>query len=146
MIEHHEEYMREALKEAKKGDAPFGAVIVDPEGKIVSRGHDTVKTSCDPTAHAEVSAIRDVCKRLQSRKFDGYYCYSTSEPCVMCMAACLKAGIDNFYYGASIETTANLYIRAEYTAKQFRKFKVHLVGGILEDECLKQRISNGGDA
>jgi tRNA(adenine34) deaminase len=141
----HEKFMREALKEAELGDAPFGAVIVSPDGKIVSRGYDNVDSSNDPTAHAELTAIRTLCKKNKSRNFQGYYCYSTSEPCAMCMAACLKAKINNFYYGISMEKSANLYIRAKYTASKFRKFKVNLKGGILEKECLAQRLKKGGD-
>lgn len=57
----------------------------------------------------------------------------------MCMAACLKASINNFYYGAPMEKTANLQIRARYTASKFKKFKVNLTRGILEKECLEQR-------
>jgi len=141
----HEEFMREAMKEAEKGDAPFGAVIVSPEGKIVSRGHDSVLRSDDPTAHAELTAIRSLCKKARSRDFRGYYCYSTSEPCAMCMAACLKAKISNFYYGAPMEKAANLHIRAKYTASKFRGFKVNIVGNILKKECMAQRIMNGGN-
>ena len=140
----HEKFMREALKEANKGDAPFGAVIVNQVGEIVSRAHDNVIRSNDPTAHAELTTIRKLCKKTKNRNFEGYYCYSTSEPCAMCMAACLKAKINNFYYGAPIEKSANLYIRAKYTASKFRKFKVNLVGGILKKECIEQRL-NGRD-
>jgi len=141
----HEKFMREALREAEKGDAPFGAVIVNPEGKIVSRGHDNVITNNDPTAHAELTAIRKLCKKTKNRNFKGYFCYSTSEPCAMCMAACLKAKINNFYYGAPMEKSANLYIRARYTASKFRKFKINLIGGILKKDCMEQRLSAGGD-
>jgi tRNA(adenine34) deaminase len=141
----HEKFMREALTEANKGDAPFGVVIVSSTGKIVARGHDNVLRSNDPTAHAELTAIRELCKKTKNRNFKGYYCYSTSEPCVMCMAACLKAKINNFYYGAPIEKSANLYVRAKYTASKFRKFDVNLVGGILKKECIQQRLDNGGD-
>jgi len=135
----HEKFMKEALKEAEKGDAPFGAVIVSPSGKIVSRGHDNVITSNDPSAHAELTAIRKLCKKAKKRDFQNYSCYSTSEPCVMCMAACLKAKINNFYYGAPMEKSASLQIRAKYTAGKFRKFKVNLIGDILKKECSEQR-------
>lgn len=135
--------MTEALNEAKKsiklGNAPFGAVIVSPVGKIVSRGHDTVRTSRDPTAHAELSAIRKLCKRTKRRTYRDYSCYSTSEPCLMCLAACLKARLNKFYYGAPMEKTASLYIPAKDIIKKFKKFKVQLKGKILEKECLEQR-------
>lgn len=139
----HKLYMKAALKEAKKavsgGNLPFGAVIISPAGKIVSKGHDTVNISYDPSSHAEISAMRKLCKKSKKTDFKGYYCYSTSEPCVMCMAACMKAGINNFYYGAPMEKDASLYIRAYHVARSYRKFKVKVVGGILEKECIRQR-------
>jgi tRNA(Arg) A34 adenosine deaminase TadA len=135
----HIKYMREAMKEAEKGDFPFGAVIVNPEGKIVSRSHDSVLTEYDPTAHAELTAVRALCRKTKSRDFKGHYCYSTSEPCAMCMAACLKAKINNFCYGAPMEKEAGLIIRAKYVASRFKKFKVNITSGILEQECIRQR-------
>ena len=138
-----EKFMKEALKEAEKakleGNSPFGAVIVSPGGKIVSRGHDMISSSFDPTAHGEIVAIRKLCKKEKNRNFSGYACYSTSEPCPMCLAACLKTKINSFYYGAPMEKSAKLYIPAEYVISKFRAFKVNLVGGILEKECLEQR-------
>lgn len=144
----HEQFMRAALREAEKsvekGNGPFGAIIVSPEGEIVARAHELVKTTGDPTAHAEVSAVRELCVRTGKKNFRGYYAYTTSEPCPMCVAAMLKAKIDHFVYGAQMEETASLPIRAEEIVKKYRQFTPELMGGVLEGECLRQRIAAGG--
>ena len=83
-------YMEEALKEAKKaaamGEIPIGAVIVK-DGEIIGRGHNETETGCDPTAHAEIVAIRQAAKRLGGWKLPGCSMYVTIEPCSMCAGA-----------------------------------------------------------
>lgn len=79
---------------------PFGAVIVK-DGKIVGEGWNKVTSSNDPTAHAEVSAIRDACKNLDSFMLNGCEIYSSCEPCPMCLSAIYWARLDYLYYGAS---------------------------------------------
>lgn len=79
-------YMEEAIEEAKIGTAnreggPFGAVIVDKTGSIISRGHNQVLSTNDPTAHAEIVAIRQACKNLNTKDLSEYILYSTCEPC-----------------------------------------------------------------
>lgn len=139
--------MLEALKESKRsidsGDGPFGAVIVNPEGEIVSRAGCSVISDNDPTSHAEVNAIRKLCSSEGIRNFRGYYLYSTTEPCALCMFTCLKSGIDNIYYGAEHQRNASLIVRADYMVNRFKKFNVNLVGGILEQRCLDQRNKAG---
>ena len=82
--------MEEALKEAKKaaamGEIPIGAVIVK-DGEIIGRGHNETETGCDPTAHAEIVAIRQAAKRLGGWKLPGCSMYVTIEPCSMCAGA-----------------------------------------------------------
>lgn len=100
-------FMEEALTEAYKGIArkdggPFGSVIV-LDGEIIGRGHNLVLLNNDPTAHGEVSAIRDACKHMNSPHLDGAVLYTTSYPCPMCLAAMMWAHIDQFYYGCTVE-------------------------------------------
>ena len=79
------------------GGGPFGAVIVK-DGKIISTGGNTVTIDNDPTAHAEMNAIRRACSRVGNFKLDGCVIYSSCEPCPMCLSALYWAGISRIYY------------------------------------------------
>ena len=82
------------------GDQPFGAVVVK-NGKIVGWGPSRVVSDTDPTAHAEMVALRDAAKRLGTRDLSGCTMYSTSHPCPMCEAGAYWAGIDRFIHGTT---------------------------------------------
>ena len=97
-----EEAAREALVGIKNKDGgPFGAIITDKDGNIVGRGHNMVIANNDPTAHAEVMAIRDACNKLKTHDLSDYYIYSSCEPCPMCLSAIVWSNIKVLYYGAS---------------------------------------------
>jgi guanine deaminase len=98
----HESFLKMAVEEAFRGlrageGGPFGAIIVR-DGKIIGKGHNTVLKSNDPTAHAEVNAIRHACRRLQSHHLSGAAIYSNFEPCPMCLAAIYWADIRSLYF------------------------------------------------
>ncbi len=97
-----EELMREAIRlsveNVKNGGGPFGAVIAR-EGRIVATGTNRVTPDCDPTAHAEVSAIRAAAKALGSFDLSGCEIYTSCEPCPMCLGAIYWARLDRMYYG-----------------------------------------------
>lgn len=99
-----ERWMREALEEAKKaeaiGEVPIGAVIVR-DGEIVGRGYNRRETDRDPTAHAEMIAIRKAAERLGGWRLIGCSLYVTLEPCPMCAGAILQSRIERVIYGAS---------------------------------------------
>ena len=96
------EYMRLAALMAEEsvanGGGPFGAVIVR-DGEIVGRGANSVTRDNDPTAHAEVNAIRNACRNLDTFSLKRCVIYSSCEPCPMCLSAIYWAGIDRIYYG-----------------------------------------------
>lgn len=95
------EAIRLSLEKMREGcGGPFGAVIVK-EGKIIGRGWNRVTTSNDPTAHAEVVAIREACAALNSFRLEGCELYSSCEPCPMCLAAIYWARLDRLYFAAS---------------------------------------------
>ena len=105
-------YMAIACNEARKGieqghGGPFGCVIVK-NGKIVGKGHNRVLVDNDPTAHGEITAIRDACRNLNTHDLSGCDLYTTGEPCPMCMAAIMWARIQNVYYGKSLEENSAL--------------------------------------
>jgi tRNA(Arg) A34 adenosine deaminase TadA len=96
--------MDEALKEARlaesRGEVPVGAVVVSPEGEIVGRGGNRTREDRDPTAHAEIVALRAACRAVGQDRLSGYDLYVTLEPCPMCAAAISHARIRRLYYGA----------------------------------------------
>ncbi|MFM9081566.1 MAG: nucleoside deaminase [Opitutaceae bacterium] len=99
----HEDHMREAIRLASEGAAsgrggPFGCVVVR-RGEIVGRGSNAVTSTFDPTAHAEVTAIRDACSRLRQFQLADCELYTSCEPCPMCLAAIYWARIPKVYYG-----------------------------------------------
>ena len=101
------EYIEAAVRLArenlhKENGGPFGAVIVK-DGKIIASGVNTVTTDHDPTAHAEINAIRNACKVLGSYQLEGCEVYSSCEPCPMCLGAIYWARPKALYYGASRE-------------------------------------------
>ncbi|ABA21651.1 Cytidine/deoxycytidylate deaminase, zinc-binding region [Trichormus variabilis ATCC 29413] len=134
-----EYFMRLAIAEAKKGDAPYGAVIVKDD-QVVAFAHNTVGRDNDPSAHAEINVVRRLTAQLQSFSLEGYSIYTTGEPCPMCAAACVWSGIAEIIYGASIQdlilaNQAQIQISCEEViAKSFRNIKV--TKGILRQECL----------
>jgi len=98
----HRSFLKRAVEEAFRGmrageGGPFGAIIT-LDGKIIGKGHNTVLKSNDPTAHAEVNAIRDACSHLQIPHLTGAVIYSNFEPCPMCLAAIYWADIRSLYF------------------------------------------------
>ncbi|MFP4556379.1 MAG: nucleoside deaminase [Bacteroidales bacterium] len=98
----HKEYMQEAIKlsieNIDNNGGPFGAVIVK-DGKVIAKGANRVTCSNDPTAHAEIVAIREAAKNLNDFNLSGCTIYSSCEPCPMCLAAIYWARIDTIFYG-----------------------------------------------
>ncbi|MBD6617342.1 nucleoside deaminase [Komarekiella sp. 'clone 1'] len=135
-----EYFMRLALAEAKKGDAPYGAVIVK-DNEVVAVAHNTVRRDSDPSAHAEINVIRSLTAKLKNPALEGYSIYTTGEPCPMCATACVWTGVSEIVYGASIQdlisvNQSQINISCEEViAQSFRNIKV--TKGILKNECLE---------
>ena len=89
----------ESEKSVKLGSSPFGAVIVR-DGVVIARAHNTVVPKNDPTAHAEINAIRSACRKMKTFDLSGCDLYTSCEPCPMCMAASVWANISHVYYAA----------------------------------------------
>ncbi|NOQ92298.1 MAG: tRNA-specific adenosine deaminase [Flavobacteriaceae bacterium] len=110
--ENHEYFMSEAVKKAIEGmnnndGGPFGCVIVK-DGKIIGKGNNKVTSTNDPTAHAEVTAIRDACKNLNSFQLDGCILYTSCEPCPMCLGAIYWARPEKVFFGSNKTDAANI--------------------------------------
>ena len=130
-----EELMRKAIELSKEnvenGGGPFGAVIATKEGVIVGTGVNRVTTSCDPTAHAEVSAIRAAAAKLGTFDLSGYEIYPSCEPCPMCLGAIYWARLDKMYYGNNKTDAKNIgfddsFIYDELELKPELEFELEL--------------------
>ncbi len=118
------DFMKAAIKEARKGiekqeGGPFGAVIVK-EGRIIAKAHNRVLSTNDPTAHAEILAIRKASKKLG--RFDLSECeiYSTSQPCPMCLSAILWARIKTLYFGCTAKDASKIGFDDSKIYKMFK--------------------------
>lgn len=101
-----EKFMQQAIdlsiENVANDGGPFGAVIVR-DGEVIATGTNRVTATCDPTAHAEVSAIRAACAKLGDFKLAGCTIYSSCEPCPMCLSALYWAGVERIFYGNTKE-------------------------------------------
>lgn len=133
-----EDYMREALAEAakaeEKGEVPIGAVVVC-DGEIVGRGHNLRETDKDPTAHAEMAAIREASGTLGGWRLHRCDIYVTTEPCPMCAGAIMLSRIKNLYIGTADPKggACGSLINIPEDGRFNHVTKVHF--GLLEDEC-----------
>jgi tRNA(Arg) A34 adenosine deaminase TadA len=122
MEESDKKFMQEAIKLAADNlrslnGGPFGAVVVK-DGVIIGRGSNSVPSSNDPTAHAEIMAIRDACKNLDSFQLDGCIIYSSCEPCPMCLGAIYWARPEKLYFAASKQDAARAGFDDSYIYQQ----------------------------
>lgn len=102
------------------GGGPFGAVIVK-DGEIISTGVNRVTSENDPTAHAEVKAIREACQKLGNFKLEGCTVYSSCEPCPMCLSALYWAGVKKIYFGNTKEDAAGINFSDKFIYEEIEK-------------------------
>ena len=130
-------YMTEALFEARQAleedEVPVGAVIVK-DGKIIARGHNRRMQNCDPTAHAEIEAIREACRARGTWRLDGCTLYVTLEPCPMCAGAILNARIPTVVYGAREAKSGSCGSVIDLFFENYG-FQPRVYGGVCRDEC-----------
>lgn len=96
-----EQALAEARKAAKRGEVPVGAVVVDPSGQVVAAAGNQTRADNDPTAHAEILALRAACQRIGSERLVDHALYVTLEPCAMCAGAIAAARIGRLFFGAA---------------------------------------------
>lgn len=135
--------MNEFMKAAKclaeenlktNNGGPFGAVIVK-DNKIIGRGANSVLRNNDPTAHAEVIAIRDACKTINSYDLSGCELYTSCYPCPMCLSAIIWANIKKVYYGNTKEDAANIGFRDDFIY-DYIKNSIDTNNKVLNLECM----------
>ena len=126
-------FMKLAKECAEKGVAnneggPFGAVIVDSQNNLVSTGNNRVIIDNDPTAHAEMVAIRLACKKLNSYDLSNMTLYTSCEPCPMCLSAIIWSNIKNVYFGCTKNDADNIGFRDDLIyeyLKEKKKYKLN---------------------
>lgn len=135
-----EKFMKMALEEAYKGinssdGGPFGAVVVK-DGEVVGKGHNLVLKNNDPTAHGEITAIRNACENLGTFQLKDCELYTTAEPCPMCLGAILWAGITKVYYGCTKADTTVIGFKDEDFYKIMND-SGNLEKCVCREDCLK---------
>ena len=139
-----EKWMRYALALADKaeqlGEIPVGAVLVDEEGNVLGEGWNLSIIESDPTAHAEIVALRQGGKTLQNYRLVNTTLYVTLEPCTMCAGAILHSRIKRLVFGASDYKTGAVGSRFHFFDDYKMNHTVEITAGVLQDEC-SQKLS-----
>jgi tRNA(adenine34) deaminase len=134
-----EAFMREALDLARKaeqhGEVPAGAVVVI-SGAIVGRGRNAPIACHDPTAHAEILALRQAAKRIGNYRLEGASVYSTLEPCVMCAGALVAARVERLVFGARDLRFGGVRSKFTIADSEVLNHRVKIVEGVLAAECV----------
>ena len=128
-----EEALIEAKKALKKGEVPVGAVVVLEEN-VIGRGYNQSITKNDPTAHAEIMALRDAAMNLKNYRLKDTLVYTTLEPCLMCAGALVHARIKKLIYSASDPKSGVIESNGNLMQSAFLNHKIIYEGGILKEE------------
>ena len=135
----HIEFMRKALAEAREaeraGEVPVGAVIVSGNGELLASAHNRSISENDPTAHAEILALRGAGKRLQNYRLPDTTFYVTIEPCIMCIGALIQARVRHLVYGAGDPRGGAVESLYNIPGDPRLNHRIEISSGILEKEC-----------
>lgn len=133
--------MRQVMNEVdiaiKENNSPFAAFLLDREGNIKYKAHNTSNLDIDPTAHAEINLIRKACNDLKTKDLSDYILISNAWSCSMCFSAAIKAKISNFIFGTESEPNMNPNVTI-YDIKDKCKNEINIISEILNEECKKQ--------
>jgi tRNA(adenine34) deaminase len=135
-----ERWMRVALDLARRardeGEVPVGAVVVR-DGEVLGRGYNRPIAASDPTAHAEVMAMRDAAARIANYRLDGCTLYSTLEPCVMCAGAAVHARLDRLVFGARDLRFGGVRSKFRLADSEILNHKTCVEEGVLAADCVE---------
>ena len=138
-MQNNEELMRLALDVARiapqTGDIPVGAIVINSDGVVIGKGFNEREANNDPTAHAEIIAIRSAAARLQKSRLDGCTLIVTLEPCAMCAGAIAQSRISKVIFGAWDEKAGSVGSVWDVLRDPRSIFKVEVAAGVLEKEC-----------
>jgi tRNA(adenine34) deaminase len=125
----------EAQQAAREDEVPVGAILISQNGTVLARTHNQTITLCDPTAHAEILAIRSVAESLGNFRLLNTTLYVTIEPCIMCMGALLHARVSKIIYGAKDPKWGAAGSCYNLSADPRLNHVIDVEGGVLEKEC-----------
>lgn len=139
MIRDDVEYMAEALRLARQaaseGDIPVGAIVVAPDGEVIGRGRNHRRIDHDPTAHAEVVALREAAQTLGAWNLSGCSLYVTLEPCPMCAGALLQSRIARLVYGCTDPKAGACGTLYDLAHDSRLNHRIDVTRGVMELEC-----------
>jgi tRNA(adenine34) deaminase len=134
----HDDAMRLALAQAERaraaGEVPVGAVVIF-DNRVVGAGFNQPISSVDPTAHAEIIALRSAARTMNNYRLNGALVYVTVEPCLMCVGAMIHARVAQVVYGTTEPKAGALVSAARAHETPGLNHRLDVVGGVLEDEC-----------
>lgn len=134
----HRHWMAQAIALARQaealGEVPVGAIIVS-DGEIIGQGWNQPITQHDPSAHAEIQALRDACRRRGNYRLPDARMYVTIEPCTMCAGAIVHARLDALIYGASEPRAGAISSHLQVLEQPYLNTRVQSLGGIMAEEC-----------
>jgi tRNA(adenine34) deaminase len=137
--ERDEEAMRQAIQEATHasatGDVPVGAVVLHPTGDVIGRGHNEREARADPTAHAEMIALRQAAEAVGDWRLGGCTLVVTLEPCTMCAGALVQSRIDRLVFGAVDDKAGAVGSLWDVVRDRRLNHRPEVSGGVLADEC-----------
>ena len=135
----HSHFMRQALLEAQQAtrqdEVPVGAVLVAQDGTVLAKAHNRTIALCDPTAHAEILALRAASRALGNYRLLNTTLYVTIEPCIMCMGALLQARVARIVFGAKDPKWGGAGSRYNLAANTGLNHTIDVQRGLLENEC-----------
>ena len=127
--------LAEARAASRAGEVPVGAVVVSAQGDVLAREHNLRETETDPTAHAEILALREAGRRLSNWRLSGATLYVTLEPCPMCAAAIVLARVQRVVFAAQDPRLGAAGSRLQLFAELAGDWPVDVIGGVLEEEA-----------
>ncbi len=134
-----ERWMRAAIgaarDAARRGEVPVGACVVGGDGRLLALAGNRTRTDCDPTAHAEIVALREAARSVGNYRLTGAVVYSTIEPCAMCAGALVQARVARLVYGARDEKAGAVESVFRVCDASSLNHRMELRQGVLEEEC-----------
>lgn len=125
-----------ARQAANEGEVPVGAVLVDgAEGLLLGQGRNSPIGRCDPTAHAEILALREAAAKMGNYRLPGAVLYVTLEPCMMCVGALVHARIKRLVFGAPEPRTGAVVSREQGLASSAHNHRVAVTAGVMQEDC-----------
>lgn len=127
--------LEQARQAGARGEVPVGAVLLGPDGQVVAEAGNRTRELCDPTAHAEILALRAGCAAAGSERLNGHVLYVTLEPCAMCAAAIAAARIERVVYGASDPKSGGVAQGARVFTHAQTHHAPEIIDGVDADAC-----------